>query len=292
MYVLVCTAVFLWGANFNLAAVVIESMPTLTAAGLRFVISALVMLALILLRREWPGYVRSITNPMVLLAGFFGIGGFNLLFFFAVQYSSPVNTSLIMAMTPLITVIIAAMVIGERPSLRAKLAIPVAMIGVSGVILGGGATGPLEAAWGDLLMFGANLTFAIYSLIARRAFPVGGPLPDAAAMVTVGAVMTGIAAIVGGVPEHLPTTRSISALLAMAIGGSVLTYVFWNEAVRRLGPSRSSLYMNLVPVCTVSIATLLGEPPTLVQLLGGSLVVGAVVWSSWPQAKVPQGAPP
>src|SRR4051812_2846759 len=98
--VLLITAVFMWGANFNMAPVAIETLPTLTAAGSRFLLSALFMIGLVLIRREFPGYLRSIRSRAVLLAGFFGIGCFNLLFFFAITLSTAINTSLIMAATP------------------------------------------------------------------------------------------------------------------------------------------------------------------------------------------------
>jgi len=284
VHLLIVTAVFLWGANFNLGAVVLESLPTLTAAGSRFLISAALMILMIVWRKEWQAYLRALRHPLVLLTGFFGIGCFNLLFFFALSLSTPINTALIMAATPLMTVIVAFLWTGERPTLRAKMAIPVALIGVVGVILGGAPDAPLDATWGDLLMVLANLSFAIYSLIARKVFPVGGPLPDATAMVTVGAIMTGIAALFAGVPEHLPTVRSVVAMLAMAVGGSVLTYVFWNEGVRRIGASRAILYMNLVPVFTVLISAATGTLPTILQFVGGALVIGAVLWSSWPTA--------
>jgi drug/metabolite transporter (DMT)-like permease len=123
---------------------------------------------------------------------------------------------------------------------------------------------------------------------------VSGPIPDVAAMITVGAIVTTIAAVLGGgYPDHPPSLRSVASIAAMALAGTVLTFLLWNEAVRRIGASRSSIYMNLLPVFTVLIAAASGQPPTLAQLLGGALVIGAVAWSSWPvRAKVAEGASP
>lgn len=295
---LLLAPVFMWGANFNLAAVAFETVPALPASSERFLLSAALMIALVALRGEWRGFVLALKSPMVLMAGFFGIGCFNLLFFYSVSLSSAVNAALIMGAAPLMTVILAFLFAGERPGRRTWIAIPVAMAGVAAVILGGAATGPVEAAWGDLLMLLADLSYAIYALTVRRAFPVGGPVPDVAATCVVGAIITTIATLLaGGFPDHAPSLRSALSIAAMAVGGTVLTFLLWNEAMKRIGAARSSLFMSLMPVATVLIATAFGDPPTLAQLLGGALVIGAVAWSSWPakaarRANVADGVSP
>ena len=59
-----------------------------------------------------------------------------------------------------------------------------------------------------------------------------------------------------------------------------LAYVLWNWSVRRLGPSRTSAYTNLVPVCALAVAWIfLGERPGARQLAGGGLILlGLWLW--------------
>ena len=57
-----------------------------------------------------------------------------------------------------------------------------------------------------------------------------------------------------------------------------LAYYLWNLAVRRVGPSQTAAFSNLVPfVALVAAFLLLREPITLPQLLGGVLIVSGLV---------------
>ena len=77
-------------------------------------------------------------------------------------------------------------------------------------------------------------------------------------------------------------TDALVSLLLMSLGGSVLAYLFWNAGIARLGASRASLFLNLVPVSSMVIAALEGQAPTWVQQIGGAVVIGAVLVASWP----------
>jgi len=58
------------------------------------------------------------------------------------------------------------------------------------------------------------------------------------------------------------------ALLARDVsGGGVLSYLFWNAGIAKLGPARAAIFMNLVPVASMVIAAFSGAPPNHAQLL-------------------------
>ena len=58
----------------------------------------------------------------------------------------------------------------------------------------------------------------------------------------------------------------------------VLAYLFWYQGVRRLGPTRTSMYGNLQPGVALAVAWLtLGETPTPSQVAGVALILGGVL---------------
>ena len=63
----------------------------------------------------------------------------------------------------------------------------------------------------------------------------------------------------------------------MGVAGSALAYVWWNDAVARVGAARAAQFMNLVPVLTMLMAVPLGEPLALAQVLGAVLVITGVL---------------
>jgi len=273
LYGMVTLAAVFWGANFNLSKPVIAELHPLTAAAGRFLIAALLMLLLALVRRQRLPLLRHGLAYGGL--GLVGIGGFNLLFFFGMQTTSAVNGALIMASNPLVTALLAAVLLGERLSRRQWLAFPLAMAGVAFVVLGGG--GRLHLALGDLLMLGANLAWALYNVLAKRWMPRDVPgLANTTGVMVAGAAVLTLAAALLGESVVLPSRHAGEALLTMAVAGSVLAYLFWNAGLAQLGAGRTAVFLNLVPVSAMVIAALGGTPPSLVQLLGGAVVLGGV----------------
>lgn len=70
------------------------------------------------------------------------------------------------------------------------------------------------------------------------------------------------------------------SILFMAIGMSVLGYLWWNKGIAQVGAAKTSLFFNLVPVVTMLISFAEGVNITAVQCLGMVLVIVGVLFSS------------
>ena len=292
IYALVMFATFFWGVNFVLAGPVLHDEPPLWAAALRFVLGAAIMLAVATWRGEPLRHAARAHAGVFALLGAVGILGFNLMFFFAMQSTSPANGALIMATNPLVTTLIAAAVLRERSTARQWLALPLAFVGVLVVISGGNLQrlAALQFAPGDLLMLGANLAWALYNVLNRRYLPAGSALANTTLVMIAGTVLLLMAAVISGETATLPGMKASLALAAMALGGTVLAYLFWNTGIVRLGASRTALFLNLVPVFAMLAGALAGAVPTRVQLIGAVLVLGGVTLAMLP-ARRPAPAP-
>ena len=287
-YGLAAVAALFWGANFNLAGPVLADLPPMEAAAGRFVLAAAIMAAITLSRREGAALLTILRHHGLKLGmvGMVGIAGFNILFFDAMRTTSAINGALVMATNPLITALLAAAVLGETLPRRQMMAMPVAFAGVAAVILGGSAAGGFTAGWGDLEMVGANLAWAAYNVLARKLTPPGPQFANVTVMMAAGASVLALAALAGPAPLALPGLTGGAALLAMAVFGSVLAYLFWSTAISQLGAGRTALFLNLVPVFATIIASLGGDFPGQNQLAGGVLVIAAVGYAMLPPRKV------
>ena len=134
VYLLVALSTLFWGANFVLAGPVLADIPPLWAAALRFALGTVLMLTLVIWRGEDLMAPLRRHAKVYALLGAVGIGSFNLLFFFALQTTSAANGALIMATNPLLTTVLAALLLGEATKPRQLLALPLALIGVVVVI--------------------------------------------------------------------------------------------------------------------------------------------------------------
>jgi drug/metabolite transporter (DMT)-like permease len=272
-------ATILWGANFNLAKHVLDEVPPLAAAAARFDIAALVMLLICAARGERFGPWRHLRVYAGL--GLIGIAAFNVLFFLGMRSTSAVNGALIMGANPLLTALLAHFVAGASLRARQWLAMPIALAGVAFTVTG--AAAQWHVAFGDLLMIGGSLCWALYNVCVGLYLPrdVSG-LANTTGVMTAGAVALTAVAIAAGDPVQAPHAGALGSLLFMSLGGSVLAYLFWNAGVSRIGAARAAVFMNLVPVSSMAIAALEGQAPSAAQALGAVIVVGALLMASWP----------
>lgn len=280
---LVMTA-FFWGANFNLGAWVVQSLDPLSAAAWRFLLAATIMAAYVLLREnvDWPGLRRHAWALLAMAA--VGVLGFNVTFFYGLQSTSAVNGALIMTLNPTLTVVLTALVMGDAISWRQILGLGLSLAGVVVVVTGGSWSAlarHLHFGSGDALILLGNLCWALYSVIGKRWVSGLTPAQTTAGTMLMGAVLMVVAAL----SAHdgalvLPSAGAGWALAAMALFGTVLGYLWWNQGVRRIGPAHTAVFFDLVPVSTMLIAIVLGESVSLGQWLGAAMVISGVMFSS------------
>lgn len=285
VYLFVMTSAFFWGGNFVLAGPVLADLPPIWAATMRFMLGAALMLAIAWGRGEdLLGLARRHGGAYMLL-GLVGIVGFNVLFFRAMQSTSADNGALIMATNPLLTTLLAALLLGERATSRQLLALPVALAGVAVVVTHGdpGRLAGLRLDEGDVLMLLANLTWALFNVASRRFMPKDSPVGSTALMMTSGAGMLLLLALASGAPVAMPGTHAAAAMAVMVVGGTVLAYLFWGMGIQRLGAGRTSLFLNLVPVFAMLIGSAMGTLPTSAQLTGGAIVLAGVTLAMLPR---------
>lgn len=278
VYLLVTTAAFFWGGNFVLGGFVLQDVPPLWAAALRFVLGAALMFAIAGIRREQLLAPLRRHAGTYLMLGVLGIVAFNLFFFYALRYTSANNAALIMATNPLLTTLLAALILDERPATRHLVALPVALAGVA-VVVTQGRLGNLLAmhfSIGDLLMFGADAFWALYNVFCRRYMPQATPLVNTTWITVAGALVLVCVALASGAHMAPLGEKAAVSMAVMAIGGTVLAYLFWSMGIAKLGAGRTAIFLNLVPVFAMLLGAVVATAPTAPQLAGGLLVLGGV----------------
>jgi drug/metabolite transporter (DMT)-like permease len=290
---LTCSALF-WGLTFNAAKLTVGEVPPLNAAALRFAIAALLMVGMVLLaeRRWWPSLKK---NALAYAAmALTGVVGFNSFFFFGIQFTSPTNGALIMATNPLVTALIAAMVLGEPISHNHKVGTVISFAGVAALILLGSAERLSAITIGDLLVIGGNVCMALYTILNKRFVRDSSPLLTTAITTMMGtAVLWALAeAISPGGTHVLLSWQTYCAIAFMGICGSVLGYIFWNKGIRAIGVADTAIFFHLVPVFAVLGSFFFGQAVTVPQVAAGLVVIVGVMISSGALKKIVQAFRP
>ncbi len=206
-------------------------------------------------------------------------------FILAIKNTTVANVVVIIAAAPLITAVLARVLLGERTNTRTWTAIAMAMAGilivVSGSLGGGGFTGDLLAVVA-ITAFGLNLT------IWRRRPEMSRILVLAVAGVTTTIAASTQAQILG----HPTRTYLLIALMGLALGP--LGRVALASATRYLTAAEVSLFTPVETIAASLWAWLFfSEVPGTTTWLGGAAIVAALIYGTVmaPQATVPAQSP-
>jgi drug/metabolite transporter (DMT)-like permease len=272
----------IWGGTFIAGRILALAVPAAVGSLLRFVVAVGALLA-----AAWwlEGGLPRLTRRQLLgtvLLGVTGIFAYNLFFLGALARLPASRTSLIIALNPVVTIAAASLLLGERMSPRRWLGVAVALVGVWIVISRGDVLGSVAGAvgLGELLMFGGVCSWAAYTLIGRRVLAGLTPLAATTWAALWGTALLALAALpeLGRVEVADLTLPVVLSVLYLGVLGTAVGFVWYYQAVQRLGASRTVIFNNLVPVFGATFGVLLlGEPLLPSMLLGGAIAVAGVM---------------
>jgi drug/metabolite transporter (DMT)-like permease len=294
---LVLVTIF-WAAVFHIGKYAVEVVTPLFASAWRFTIAAAILLPIITMREGWSLAALRRSGFGLLVMSAVGVFGFNVSLFYGLRMTSAVNGALIMGFTPALTAAMSALVNRESLSRQQLVGMTLGIAGVVVVVSKGSwhTLAAMSFSGGDLLVMLASLCFAIYPIIPKR-FVHG-----MSAMQTTGGSIAGGAALMAAfamaaAPDFLtPPPMPVAVGIAfMGLFGSAIAYLWWNQAVQRMGATSVAVFLNLVPIFAALIGVLLGQTISIAQLCGAALVITGVLYSSgklnfFPATRVTGGA--
>jgi drug/metabolite transporter (DMT)-like permease len=284
VYIKLVMTTFFWGGTFVAGKWAVGEAPPFFVAFLRFAIASAVLFLLVAwnLRREGAGFPvpRGGAQWVGLFSlGLTGVFLYNYFFLQGLSWTTATNGSLIVAFNPLLTAVLSAWWLKERIRPVQVGGLLLALLGVGVVV----TTGSLEVLRrlsfnpGDLLMLGAPLAWALYTIFGKKVLAWFAPLPATAYAALFGTLLLLPATAIEGSLRTGATRLSVygwMSVLQLALLGTVVGFVWWYEAVERLGASRAAVFVNLVPLFGVLLSALiLSESLVVSQLAGGILVV-------------------
>jgi drug/metabolite transporter (DMT)-like permease len=272
----------IWGGNLSIVKLLIEHQEPMLVSVLRMAVAALALLAFARWRGlHWHGLRGSQWATLVACAALMFYGN-QICFTEGVYRTQAANAALIIALNPLVSTLVAALLLGDRLTLARAAGVVLGFGGVASVVLHRPGVSMGSAGWGDALVFGSVLTWVLGGVLVRR---LSRELDSALVSALVGALGTTMLALHVAlrptpvvvhwdlITPGLVLMLIASGLLATAVGGLV-----WNRALVQLGVARTSLYAYWVPIFGVMFAVLvLGEPLTVWHGVG----LGAVLGGTW-----------
>lgn len=277
-----------WGSTYLAIAVMIETLPPLIAAGIRFLTAGILVFGAVWVYQRWlrrsgepperPGWRhwRSAIVVGVLLL----LGGNGMVVLAELRVPSGIAAVLI-AMTPIWIALIDSVVRRRRPGRLVVLGLVAGIVGVAILVVPVGGLSGFDPV-GIALLVGAELAWASGSVYAQHA-----PLPRSGFMVTGMEMLAGGLALVtaGVLMGELARTdvstfslRSIGAFGYLIVFGSIVAFSAYTWLLAHVPATTAGTYAYVNPVVAVALgAILLNEPITIRTVVATLIIVAAVV---------------
>jgi drug/metabolite transporter (DMT)-like permease len=267
----------LWGGSFSFNTVVLRELPPLTVVFVRVVLASLLLLPL--LRYRQMRFPRDLSGwtPFAAMALFNNVLPFGLILT-AQQEITGGLAAILIATTPIFTVLIMAVAGEESLSARRIAGVVLGLIGV--IILRGSDFGLHDAhALGVLFCLGASLCYGISALLGRRLLQNSPPLATTTFQMLVSCVMLAVLSFALEQPWRLPMPgmTTVLSIVGLAAFSTALAYLVFFQLLQRSGATNVVLVTLMVPVTAMLLGYLmLGEHITLKEIVG-ALVIGSAL---------------
>jgi drug/metabolite transporter (DMT)-like permease len=269
-----------WGSTYLAMRVMVQTIPPLIGAGVRFLLAGTMLYPALLARRGWA---RARVTPRQLgasaLVGLLFLGGGTGLVTVAERDVPSGLAAVLVASMPLLVVLLRWL--AHEPIPRATaLGVTLGFAGVALLLLPGNPP-PGASALGLSLTLVAAVSLAAGSFLSSRLpLPEDALVSTALELLAAGVVVTAAGLLtgeVGGLQADRVSGGSLAALGYLIVAGSLLAYTAYVWLLAHAPVSQATTYTYVNPVVAVVLGRLvLDERLTVATLAGTALVVGSV----------------
>ncbi|MCX6578960.1 MAG: DMT family transporter [Candidatus Aminicenantes bacterium] len=272
---LMLVAVLIWAANYSVLKIALKEIPPLPLNGIRLLLSSAVLVIWFLITER----NFKVQKEHILKIVFLSISGYTIyqyIFIRGIDLTNASNTAVIFGVGPIMISLFSVVAKHETIKPIAWVGILMGFLGVYITIMGkaGGLSLSSKSLQGDLLIFGAVLLWAHYSVSARPLLKTYSPLKFTMLTMTIGSLLFFPVTI--GALRTLPYAAiSFKAWFCMAFSGVMalsVGLIIWFYSVQKIGNSQTAVYSNLPPALAMVFAWLL-----LSERISPSLMIGAAI---------------
>jgi drug/metabolite transporter (DMT)-like permease len=272
-------AMAVWGLNIAAVKVLTQAFEPSLIAVLRMLVACAALTAIVLWKRCGVKALSGRQLAALCVCGVVMVYVNQLLFAEGLRRSTATNGALIMALSPLVSSLIAAAAFREPLTVQRMCGVALGFCGVAAVVLSHPGAGLSSAGLGDLMLVGGVVTFACGGAIVQRLAERMHALAISWVIYLVGTLLllTHVAARGGHVTREIlfPGWWPWALVVFSGVMATAVSNLVWNAAIARIGVARTAMFLYWVPVFGVCFAALLlGERLGWWHLFGFVAVMG------------------
>ena len=279
-------AVFIWSLNIAVTRYVADYISPVSISFYRWLV-AFIVLTPVMLPKVWQQrqLVMLHWKQFAVLSAF-GMLLYQGLAYSAAHYTTATNMGIINAFIPIFTIFVSIIILKEIPNRFAILGSLVSFLGLMYVITQGDLATLLHLGghWGDLLMVVAVFFYAFYGVFLKK-WQLKVPLMISLYVQIGFSLIYHLPFVLWLGIDRLDMQNSASVFYAGLFASLIAPWV-WMLAVQRLGPNRTSIFMNLMPIFTAILAYFwLHEAWTIHHSIGGIIIIAGIAMAQMKSKK-------
>ena len=276
-HVELCTAMLIVGSIVVVSKVVTTAFPVFLAAALRFAISSAILLPLLFKTAHGIPPLGKRDACVLFVQAFAGNFLFSILLLYGLRLTSAAESGIILGTVPVVIGLISFLFLKEPPTWNNVIALLIATVGVgtiSGIGTAPSAGHGANPLLGDLLVFGAVIGEALWTILGKAVSGRVRPLTIASLTSGFGLVLFAPFAVYQASSFDFPAVTPLG-WAAVAYYGlvTVAAYVLWYQGVSKVPASTAGVFTGIQPVSAVVLSILLLHEPVLWSYLVGILAV-------------------
>ncbi len=281
-YGLMVMATIMWAGAFIAGKLGINQFSPVVLTFLRLLLASIIIFPVMVSKHKDDWKINKEHLLLVFSLGLIGMTGYHLLFFSALKYTTASNAAIINAFNPLITAILASIILKEYLSVKKIFFILTAFTGVLLTITNWNLISLISKGLnkGDMLMLLASSCWAVYSIIVKKGIKVMEPLKLTTYTFISCVVILSPFALKSIIFDHalMVEPSAYLAIIYMAIFPTVFSYTIQQYCIKELGVNTTALFINLTPVFTIILAILfLNEKLYLLNIVSIIMIIVSVI---------------
>jgi drug/metabolite transporter (DMT)-like permease len=270
----------IWAGSFIVVQSATEEIDPIDLGFLRFLVATPIMVFILVLRGKNIS-IPAKELPSLVLLGLTGVTLLYLFQFIGINYTNAATAAVLINTNVLFIALLSSVFLKE-------ILAPKKIIGISfsfgGVIIVIFSNVPQEKLLlndiffiGSVLILLSAFCWAVYSIVGKRLLEKYDPFA-----ITTYAFALGTALYIPFIISDLTVTiQNVSfngwtAIVYLALLCSVVGYLGWYYALKKTDASTAAVYLNFIPLFTITLSFFLGQIPTLFFLVGAILIIYGV----------------
>jgi len=272
------TVAIVWGSTYLGLRTCALHMPPLLAGGIRYTIAGLILVILILVKKQsWPSQVRHVKNAAAQGICFFLFS--NGLLIWSLQYLEAGVSSLLVTTTPIFTALLdSCLPNGLKLSRKGWIGMLISCFGVFLICRPSLVAGAVSIK-GLIGLFTSALIWGVSSLLAART-PTSGSLWSNIAIqhLSGGIALLVVSKLLYGSLRFDADWAVIGSLLYLILFGSIVGYSAFMYLMHHMAPAKAMTYTYINPLVPITLGGIfLGEHISSGMIIGGIVTLLGVV---------------